>query len=167
MEAADLGRTEKTLAVRRLAGRELRRKRLPLTEVLIDQPVDDVRDVLVDSRRRVADDALFELALDARLVQEIEDTADAQRVLEVVVAARLHLEQHLLDAGHPELEPARQVIAVRRKLPLDVVERRHVVAEQPQPFVGDRFDIAARACPRRRCGFDSFKWNRLLSSRVS
>ena len=54
------------------------------------------------------------------------------------MAARLHVDEHFLDRGHPQLESARQVVAVNRELALDVVEQRQVVLEQRQTLVGNR-----------------------------
>ncbi len=112
--------------------------RLPLAEVLIDQPVDQLGHPPLDLPRRVGDDALLEFLLDARAVQQIDDPPEPQRVLEVLVAARLHVDEHLLDGRHPQLEPARQVGRVDRELPLDLIEHRHVVVQQREALVGDR-----------------------------
>ena len=60
-----------------------------------------------------------------------------------LVSARLHLEQHLLDRAHPQLEPAGEVGAILRQLALDVVERRGVVREERQAFLGHA-EIPAR-----------------------
>jgi hypothetical protein len=78
-----------------------RRDGLPLGEVLIDEPVDEVCDAAFHLLRRVSDDAVFELTLHTRPVQQVHDSRDAQRVLEVLVAARFPLEEHLLDASRP------------------------------------------------------------------
>ena len=88
---------EHALAMFALARRQPRRHRLPLAEVLVDEPVDELGDPPLDLARRIADDLLLELALHPRAVEEIEDAAEPQRVVEVLVPARLHLEQHLLD----------------------------------------------------------------------
>ena len=54
------------------------------------------------------------------------------------MTARLHVDEHLLDRGHPELEAAREVLLVQGDLPLDVAEQREVVGEQREPLVGNR-----------------------------
>ena len=57
--------------------------------------------------------------------------------------ACLHLEQHVLDRAHPQLEPAAEVGAILRQLPLDVVERGRVGGQERQAFVRHA-DVAAR-----------------------
>ena len=105
---------------------QLRHQRLPLAQVLVDEPVDQLGDAPLDDHRGVGDDLLLELALDAGPVQQVEDAADAQRVVQECLAARFHLDQRLLDGRHAQLEPALQVFAVEGQLPRRRVERLDV-----------------------------------------
>ena len=82
--------------------------RLPLPQVHVDQPVHQLADLPFDLLRRVGDDLLLEALLDPAAIQQIHDPADPHRLVEVVVAAPLHLEQDAVDVGHPQLEVARQ-----------------------------------------------------------
>ncbi len=115
----------------------LRRHRLPLPIVLVDQPVDDVRDVPLDLLRGVGHDLQLELPLHARAIHEIEHPAQAQVVIEIPVPACFHLEEHFLDRAHPQREALGEVGAILRQLALDVVERGGVMREQGQAIVGD------------------------------
>ena len=99
---------------------------LPLAEVGVDQPVDQVVHALLDLLRRVGDDLPLEALLHARPVQQIHHPADPHRVVEVAVAAPLHLEQHVVDRRHPSLELARHVLLEEPELALDVVEEREI-----------------------------------------
>src|SRR5919108_1289560 len=136
---------EDALAVLALPPRDPSRHRLPLTEILVDEPIDQLRDAALDLLRRIGDDLLFELALHARAVQQIEDAADAQRVVEVAMAAGLHLDEHFLDRAHAQIESAPEVGAVLDELPLDLVERGHIARQQREPLLGYR-----QVAPRQR-----------------
>src|SRR5688572_2882884 len=65
--------------------------RLPLPEVLIDQPIDQLRDAPLDLPRGIRNHPLLEFLLDARAVEQIDDASETQRVFEVLEAARLHV----------------------------------------------------------------------------
>jgi hypothetical protein len=65
-------------------------------------------------------------------------SADPQRVLEILVPPRLHLQQHLFNPRHPQVEPTRQVLAIERELTFDVCQPSHVLRKQRCAFVGDR-----------------------------
>ena len=97
---------------------------LPLPEVRVDQPVDQLVDALLDLLRRVGDDLALEAFLHARPVQQVHHAADPHRVVEEVVAAALHLEQHVVDRRHPPFELARHVLLEEPELALDVVQQR-------------------------------------------
>ena len=90
------------------------------------------------SLRRVGDDLLLESLLDPAAIQQIHHPPDPHRLVEVVVAALLHLQQDAIDVGHPQLEIAGQVLLIQTQLPLDVVERREVVLQQRQPLLHRR-----------------------------
>ncbi len=119
------------------------RYRLPLPKLLVDEPIDDVRYAPLDLARSVGDDALLELLLDTRAVDEIEDPAEAQGVVEVLMPAPFHVEQDLLHAAHPQLESTTEVSAILIELPVDVFERRAIAGEQAEALVGRR-EIAPR-----------------------
>jgi len=72
---------------------------LPLPELGIDQPIDQFAHLALEALRSVADDLRFEFPRDARLVEQVRHPADPQGLVEVVVAAALHLDQDLLDVG--------------------------------------------------------------------
>ena len=130
---------------------EVRGYRLPLPKVRGDQPVDQLADLALDLLRRVGNDLLLESLLDAGAIQEIHEATDPDRFVEVVLPAPLHLEQDLVDVGHPELEVANQVFLVDSELAFDPLERGEVVLQQRQPFanncrvpLGDRTPDAER-----------------------
>ena len=54
------------------------------------------------------------------------------------MSPRLHRDEHLLDAGQPELETVSKVLMVDRELALYAVEQFQIAAEQPYAFVGNR-----------------------------
>ena len=112
-----------------VTGREPRRHGLPLPIILVDQPVDDVRDVPLDLLRGVGHDLQLELPLHPRAIHEVEHAAQAQGVVEIAVPAGLHLEEHVLDRAHPQRETLGEVGAILRQLALDVVERGRVLGE--------------------------------------
>ena len=74
---------------------EVRGHALPLAEVGVDQPVDQLADLALDLLRRVGHDLLLEALLHRGSVQQVHDPADAHRVVEEVVAAVLHLSRML------------------------------------------------------------------------
>ncbi len=106
--------------------RQVTRDPLPLAEVLVDEPVDQLVDAPVDLLRRVGDDLPFESLLHPRPVQQVHDAADPHRVVEEVMAAALHLEQHVVDGGHASLELARHVALEAGQLALHVLQQREV-----------------------------------------
>ena len=116
MKGPDVRRAQRRRRVVADAARDRGGYRLPLAEVLIDQPIDQLRDAPLDLPRRIRNDPLLEFLLDARAVEQIDDASETQRVLEVLVPARLHVDEHFLDRGHAQLEPARQVCRVDREL---------------------------------------------------
>ena len=86
--------------------------RLPLPQVGVDEPVDELADLLLDLLRRVGDDLLLEALLHAAAVEQVHHPADPHRLVEVVVAAALHLEQDAVDVRHAELEIAGEVLLI-------------------------------------------------------
>ena len=136
LERAHVLPAQEAAAMRAAALRELRGEALPLPQVLLDEPVDQLGDAALDDRRSVGDDPLLELPLDSRTVQQVEDAPDAQGVLDEGLAARSHLDKHLLDRRHPQLEAALQVLAVERELPGRRVERLDVRPEHGEPLGG-------------------------------
>ena len=78
--------------------------------------------LLLDLLRHVGDDRALELTLHARLVQQIRNPADAQRVVEERHAAVLELMQDVVDLREAELELAREIGAIDVELTLDVVD---------------------------------------------
>ena len=89
--------------------------------------------LLFDLLRHVGDHRPLELTLNARLVQQIGNAADAQRVVEEGHAAVLELVQDVVDLRQTELELAREVRAIDAQLTLDVVDGLQVLAQQLEP----------------------------------
>ncbi len=143
MKCAHIGTTKHAPPDVPLALGEPARNRLPLTEVLIDEPVDHLADTALDLQRHVRDNGLGELLLHSRPVQQIDNASDAQRALEEPVATRLHVRQHLRDAFHAELEPALQVAFLEQRLAADVCEQFDVAPQQRQSIASDA-DIPGR-----------------------
>ena len=112
---------------------------LPMPQISVDHPVDQLADLPLDLLRRVCHDLPLERFLHAAAVQQIHHAADAHRVVEEMIAAALHLEQHVLDVGHPQLEVALHVALIQAELALHLLEGRDIVFEQ-------RLAIAKRAC---------------------
>ena len=61
--------------------------RFPGAQILLDHPVDQLVDRGVDLLLGVADDLALELGPDLVLVEQVEDAAEADRLLEELVAA--------------------------------------------------------------------------------
>ncbi len=95
----------------------------------------------LDLLRRVGDDLLLEALLHPASVQQVHDPADPHRVVEVVVAALLHLEQDAIDVGHPQLEVARQVLLIHRRA---AARRRRAWRSRPA-------SSASRSCTTAAC----------------
>ena len=60
------------------------------------------------------------------------------RLVEVVVAAALHLQKDPIDVRHAELDIAGQVLPVHAELLLDLVERGEIVLQQREAVADDR-----------------------------
>ena len=147
--------------------REVRRDLLPLPEVGVDEPVDQLAHLPLDLARRVGDDLALEALLHARGVEQIEDPADAQHLVEIRVAARLHLEQRLLDLRDAQRELPIHVLPLHGELPIHVVEELHVFREQVQASGHDLQVAAAPASAPTPSGLASFSRTRSCSSRRS
>ena len=117
---------------------EVTRDPLPLPEVLVDDPVDQLVDALLDLLRRVGDDLALETFLHARAIQQIHHPPDPHGVVEVVVPAPLHLEQHVVHRGHPSFELTRHVRLEHAELALDVFEQHEVGLQRGQPLLRRR-----------------------------
>jgi hypothetical protein len=116
---------------------EARGDRLPLPEILVDQPVDHVRDTTLDLLRRIHDDPIFELFLHTRAIHQVEQAPDSKRVFKERVTACFHLHEHLLDRRHSQLESCSHITAIDLELPLDVLQLRHIAHEQLQALTRD------------------------------
>ena len=81
----------------------------------------------VDLLLGVADDLALELGADLVGVEQIEDAADADRILEELVAARVHLADDVLDPGQVIGELAAHVLGVELELAVDRLDRVDVV----------------------------------------
>ena len=77
--------------------REVFRDVLPLPQVGVDQPVDELADLALDLLRRIGDHGLLEALLHAAAVEQVHDAADPHVVVEKLVAPLLHLEQDAID----------------------------------------------------------------------
>ena len=110
---------------------------LPLPELGIHEPVDQLSDLPFDLLRGIANNLRLEPLLHAAAVQQIHDASDPQGVVEVVLPAAFHLEQDLVDVRHPVLEVARQVVLIDLQLPFDFAQRREVLGQQRQPLADD------------------------------
>ena len=106
VEAARVVVADDAVAVLAAALGEVLGDGLPLPQVRVDQPVDQLADLALDLLRRVGDDLLLEPLLHPAAVEQVHDPADAHRVVEELVAALLHLEEDAVDVGHPQLEVA-------------------------------------------------------------
>ncbi len=62
----------------------------------------------------------------------------------VLMPSRLHFEQHLLNRSHTQLKTASQIVAIERKLTLDIRQPAQVVGEQRYALVGDRVVAAGQ-----------------------
>jgi hypothetical protein len=111
--------------------------RLPLPELGADQPVDDLGDPLVDPLRQVGDHGALEVGLHLRLVHQVDDPGQAHGFIEEADPPVLELAQDVVDVGEPEAELALHVLLEEGHLALDVLDRREVLLEQPEPAVGD------------------------------
>ncbi len=110
--------------------------RFPGAQILLDHPVDQLIDRDVDLLLGVADDLALELGADLVGVEQVEDAADPDRVLEELVAARSHLADDVLDPGQVIGELAAHILRVELKLPVDRLDRVDVVGKDRQPVVG-------------------------------
>ena len=126
---------------------------LPLPEIGVDQPVHQLADFPFDLLRRVGDDLLLESLLHAAAIEQIHHPADAHRLVEVLVAAALHLEQDAVDVRHAELEVARQVLPIHLELPFDVVSENPIepAATEEAP-AGEKTEKRSERRPRKEGG---------------
>ena len=109
-----------------------------MPQILVHQPVDQFGDAPLDVRRRIGDDPLLELTLNPRSIHQVEDAADAQRVVEKGLTARLHVDQSLFDRRHAQLEATLEILAVERQLPRRRVQRLDVGRQNGEPIGGER-----------------------------
>src|SRR5699024_5856603 len=70
----------------------------PDAKILLDHPVDQFVDGVVDRALGIADDFFLELTTDAVGVQEVEDATDADGLLEKLVTPGVHAVDDVLDA---------------------------------------------------------------------
>ena len=116
MELAGFVVANDAIAVLAPALGEVTRDPLPLPQIGIHQPVHELGNFPLDLLRGVGYDLLLEALLDAAAVQEVHHSPDPHRLVEVVVAAPLHLEQDAIDVRHAELEIASEVLLVDRRV---------------------------------------------------
>ncbi len=108
---------------------QMRGHTLPVPKVGVNQPVDQLADFPLDLLWCIGDHLPLERFLHAASVQQIHHAPDAHRVVEELMAAPLHLEQHVLHIGHPQLEVALHVALIHPELPFHLLEGRDVVFE--------------------------------------
>ena len=103
---------------------------LPLAQVGINEPVDQLTNFALDLLRRIGDDLLLECLLNPAAIQQIEHSTDPHGVVEEVLASPLHLQQDSIKVRNSESEITKQIRLIDRELPLDLVERREVVLQE-------------------------------------
>src|SRR4029079_15096201 len=99
MKRTNVWRPENAIGVRLAPLCEMGADGLPLAEILVDQPVNQLIDAAFNLPWRIGNDPIFELFLNAGTIEEIDDPSDAQRIFEERVTARLHFKQDLLDVA--------------------------------------------------------------------
>ncbi len=92
----------------------------------------------LDELRHVLDDVAGELRLEPALVEQVEDAADAQRVVEERHAPPLAGMEDVVDRRQPVLELAAHVLTEHGGQPLDVGGGQHVVGQHLEIGVHQR-----------------------------
>ena len=140
--------------------------RLPLTQGTRHHPVDHVVHLRLDLPRHIGHHVALELVLDPRLVHQVRQASDAQRVVEEAHAAILELVENVVDLRQPELELSREIGAIDLELAIDVVDcRRGRRAAAPSGHQSSR-ESSAPGERRCRAGLRSFRRSRSCSSSV-
>ena len=123
----------------------------PLAQILLHHPVDQFVDPILDLARRVGHDLALEVRLQLLGAQQIGHAAQAQPVVEELVAALLHRQQQAVDLADARLEIALHVLVVVDGLAADVVEQLAVLAQYGQigVDVGQLLADEARADAQR------------------
>ena len=92
----------------------------------------------LDQARHVLNHVARELRLEPALVQQVEDAAETQRVVEEGDASPLEVVENVVHRRQPVTELAAHVLAIERELALDVVDRQQVVLQQGELGLGRR-----------------------------
>jgi hypothetical protein len=101
VKRTDVRRAQHAIFVPSRALHQPRGDCLPLAEVLIDEPIDQIGDSPLYLLRRISDDPVFELLLYTSAIDQVEQAANAKRVFEERMSARFHLDQYFFDRCHP------------------------------------------------------------------
>ncbi len=110
----------------------------PLAQVLLHHPVHQFVDAVFDLARRVGHHFVLEVLLQLLGAQQVGDAAQAQPVVEEVVAALLHRQQQIVDLADARLEVALHVVVVVDHLAADVVQQLAVARQRAQVGVDVR-----------------------------
>ena len=106
---------------------------LPLAHVAGHHPVDGLLHPPLHDLGQIGHDLLVEGALELGRVDQVEDAAQPERLVEELHAAALELEQHLLHVGEAEAEVAGEVLLVEGELAIDGLDRLEVFLEEDEP----------------------------------
>ncbi len=127
-----------SMLMRSAAAVDVLGNRLPLTQGTGHHPVDHVVNLRLDLPRHICHHVALELVLDPRLVHQVRQASDAQRVVEEAHTAILELVENVVDLRQPELELSSEIGPIGFELPIDVVDRGDVVPEQRHPAINRR-----------------------------
>ncbi len=105
----------------------------PEALLLVQHPVHQRLDGGVDALSAVGDDAALEVGAQPVGVEEVEDSAEAQRLVEEVVGAVVQFVDHVGDFLQAVREVPPHVLLVQPQLALDLVRALQVGLEHLQP----------------------------------
>ena len=106
-------------------------------QVGFHQPVDHFIHFGFNALRHIRHHPLLEFFLDAGFVQQVQHPWQAQGLVEILLPALLHPEEHIIDIRHAEVKVSPHILLVDGQLRVDILQCAEICFKQLQARAGD------------------------------